>query len=93
MCKIVPIFSYSFEPNPDWSQSYSPQPEIQEYLEKVAHKYDIGKHVEFGKKVMKTTWDETTKKWTVELDNGEVQALSFFNSSIPKTGQESILLM
>ena len=38
------LYSYSFEPNADWKQKFSPQTEIQEYLEKVAYKYDIGKH-------------------------------------------------
>ena len=71
---FLSIFSFSFDPNPDWSQSYSPQPEIQEYLEQVANKYDIGKHVEFGKRVMKSTWNEATNKWNIELDNGEVSS-------------------
>ena len=53
----IVLFSYSFEPNADWRQKYSSQPEIQEYLERVAYKYDIGKHVDFGKRVMKTTWN------------------------------------
>ena len=72
--------SYSFELNPDWTESYSVQPEIQEYLERIANKYDLGKHAEFGKRVTKTTWNEKTSKWTIELDNGEVLiiAMSIF---------------
>ena len=64
--------SYSFEHNPDWTKSYSSQPEIHEYLGKVANKYDIVKDIEFGKKVMKTTWNEAISKWIVDLENGEV---------------------
>jgi cation diffusion facilitator CzcD-associated flavoprotein CzcO len=30
------LYSYSFALNPDWSNSYSPQPEIQAYIKKVA---------------------------------------------------------
>ena len=30
------LYSFSFARNPDWSSSYSPQPEIQAYLKKVA---------------------------------------------------------
>ena len=69
------FFSYSFELNPDWTESYSVQPEIQEYLERIANKYDLGKHAEFGKRVTKTTWNEQTSKWSIELDNGEVLSL------------------
>ena len=28
------LYSFSFAPNPDWSSSYSPQPEIQAYLQR-----------------------------------------------------------
>ena len=30
------LYSFSFAPNPDWSRSFSPQPEIHAYLRKVA---------------------------------------------------------
>ena len=30
------LYSFSFAPNPDWSRSFSPQPEIQAYLERTA---------------------------------------------------------
>src|ERR1700754_1368010 len=30
------LYSYSFAPNPDWSMSFSPQPEIQAYLQRIA---------------------------------------------------------
>src|SRR5829696_6239491 len=30
------LYSFSFAPNPDWSSSYSAQPEIQSYLQRVA---------------------------------------------------------
>ena len=58
--------------NPKWSQSYSPQPEIHTYLEDVADKFHISQHIEFGKRVNTTRWDEKTQKWTIEVDTGEV---------------------
>ena len=37
-CCDIPsqLYSFSFARNPDWSSSYSPQPEIQDYLRRVA---------------------------------------------------------
>ena len=32
------LYSYSFEPNPDWSHQFSPGAEIQGYFEQVAQK-------------------------------------------------------
>ena len=65
-------FSYSFELNPDWSRSFSPQPEILKYLMKVAEKYDILRHIECNKRVMKTIWNKNTNKWAITLSDGEV---------------------
>ncbi|KAL5331432.1 hypothetical protein ACEPPN_000962 [Leptodophora sp. 'Broadleaf-Isolate-01'] len=38
-------YVYSFEPNPNWSQLYATAPEIQKYLEYVADKYSVGRHI------------------------------------------------
>src|SRR4051812_25361253 len=40
------LYSYSFALNPNWSRSFSPQDEIQDYLRGVAAKYDVAeKHL------------------------------------------------
>ena len=39
-------YSYSFEPNPDWSYRFSYGPEFREYIERVAEKYDVMSAVE-----------------------------------------------
>ena len=35
------LYSFSFEPNPEWSRAFSPQPEIQRYLRHCAEKYGL----------------------------------------------------
>ena len=35
------LYSFSFAPNPDWSTSFSPQPEIQAYIQRVAERSGI----------------------------------------------------
>src|SRR5688500_4092444 len=42
------LYSFSFAPNPDWPRSYSAQPEIQGYLQTVADRYGVRRHVLFG---------------------------------------------
>ena len=32
------LYSFSFAPNPDWTRSFSPQPEIQAYLRRTAER-------------------------------------------------------
>ena len=35
------LYSFSFEPKTDWTRKWSPQPEIRDYLEHCAEKYDV----------------------------------------------------
>ena len=42
------LYSYSFEPNPGWSRTFSPQPEIWDYLRRVAEKHGVVPHMRFG---------------------------------------------
>src|SRR5690348_8334831 len=51
------LYSYSFELNPRWSRSFSPQPEIQHYLRTVAAKYDVARKHLFDTEVTLAQWD------------------------------------
>ena len=42
----------------------------------MADKYGITEHIEFGKTVNTTVWNEQNDEWIVTLDNGEVSRLS-----------------
>lgn len=44
-------YTYSFEPNPDWSQTFAPGPEIQAYFEGVAKKYEVLPSIRFNESV------------------------------------------
>ncbi|MDT4956526.1 MAG: hypothetical protein QOD31_325, partial [Pseudonocardiales bacterium] len=64
------LYSYSFEPNPDWSRSFSPQWEIQDYLRRTAEKYDVlDKHL-FDTEVTSAQWDAEAEQWLVETTAG-----------------------
>src|SRR5919204_3753506 len=41
------LYSFSFAPNPDWSRSFSPQPEIQAYLQACAERFGIRPYIRF----------------------------------------------
>ncbi len=45
------LYTYSFEPNPDWSHSFAPGSEIQAYFERVADKYDVPRSIRFGEEI------------------------------------------
>ncbi|MBS0363024.1 MAG: NAD(P)/FAD-dependent oxidoreductase, partial [Proteobacteria bacterium] len=60
-------YSYSFEPNHNWPQHFSPQPELLKYFRGIADKYDLKKHIRFETSVERLTWDEAHAVWRVEL--------------------------
>src|SRR6476659_9449468 len=61
------LYSFSFAPNPDWSMSFSPQPEIQAYIRKVAERSGVLDRFRFHTAMESAAWDEETRSWRVEL--------------------------
>ena len=68
------LYSFSFAPNPDWTRTYSRQPEIEAYLKRVARDTGAERHIRLRTTVMGASWDEGAGRWTVETDRGTVSA-------------------
>ncbi len=60
-------YSYSFEPNPDWSRLYAPGSELKAYATHVADKYDLRRHMRFGVEATGAVWDEDASEWVVTV--------------------------
>ncbi|BBZ01021.1 pyridine nucleotide-disulfide oxidoreductase [Mycolicibacterium chitae] len=70
-------YSYSFEPNPNWSRLYTPGPEIKRYAADVADKYDVRDHMRFNTVVTGARWDDETNTWQVALESGDPLSTRF----------------
>lgn len=68
------LYSYSFALNPGWSRSYSPQPEIQAYLQAVADRYGVRDRHVFDCELLSASWDATAGHWAVETSRGSYAA-------------------
>jgi cation diffusion facilitator CzcD-associated flavoprotein CzcO len=68
------LYSFSFAPNTEWSRSFSPQPEIQAYLEDVARQAGVLDRFRFGVTVEDASWDEDDQVWQVATSAGTVTA-------------------
>ncbi|WP_439104441.1 SDR family NAD(P)-dependent oxidoreductase [Celeribacter marinus] len=66
------FYSYSFEPNPNWSRLYAPQPEIQAYIEHCADKYGIRKNIRLNRKIASVIYDDADSLWVTTFEDGEV---------------------
>src|SRR3954468_493263 len=62
------LYSFSFAPNPDWTRTYSRQPEIRAYLERLA----TGVNVRLNCEVQRADWDGS--RWVLQTSSGEVRA-------------------
>jgi cation diffusion facilitator CzcD-associated flavoprotein CzcO len=62
------LYTYSFEPNPDWSHTFAPGPEIQAYFERVADKYDVLRSIRFGEEI--TRCDFRGGQWRIRRSMG-----------------------
>jgi cyclohexanone monooxygenase len=68
------LYSFSFALNPDWSRSFSAQPEIQAYLRKVAGDSGLLHRFRFGVEFEGASWDPDAELWRVETSAGPVAA-------------------
>ncbi len=66
------LYSFSFAPNPDWSRAFSPQPEIQAYLQDCAERFGLRPHLRLGHTVTDASWQGD--HWRIETDHGPVEA-------------------
>jgi cation diffusion facilitator CzcD-associated flavoprotein CzcO len=64
------LYSFSFAPNPNWSQTYSSQPEIRDYLGRCADEYGIRPHIHTKVEVLWGAWSEEAQRWQVETSAG-----------------------
>jgi cation diffusion facilitator CzcD-associated flavoprotein CzcO len=62
------LYSYSFEPNPEWSRRFSPGGEIQAYFEGVARKHGVDRLIRFGDEV--TRCEFSGGRWHLETKSG-----------------------
>lgn len=72
------LYSFSFDPHYPWSTAYGPQREILDYLNQLAAKHDLRRHIRFGREVAGAQFDDARGTWELRFADGaraEAQAL------------------
>jgi cation diffusion facilitator CzcD-associated flavoprotein CzcO len=74
-------YSFSFSEELDqewnWSEKYSPQPEILAYANHVADRFDLRRQIVFDTRVTAATFDEAANSWHIETDRGDKVTAKF----------------
>lgn len=60
------LYSFSFAPF-EWSRYFAGSREIHQYLEDVADRYDIRRHIRFGVEVTQARWIEAKNEWEADI--------------------------
>jgi len=68
------LYSYSFEPKANWSESFPSQPELWDYLRSVTSKHGLRQHLRFGHEVTNARWDADSGRWLVSTIAGNFSA-------------------
>ena len=81
-CDVPSVeYSYSFdkdlEQEWDWTEIMAAQPEILEYANHVADRFDLRKDMQFQTRVDSAVFDENSNRWTVVTDSGQTYTARF----------------
>jgi cation diffusion facilitator CzcD-associated flavoprotein CzcO len=75
------LYSFSFAPNPGWSRTYSRQPEIRDYLERVVDDFGVREKIRLGCEVETARWDG--EAWEIDTSAGSVRARVLVSATGP----------
>jgi cation diffusion facilitator CzcD-associated flavoprotein CzcO len=77
------LYSFSFDPKPDWSRVFAPQPEIRAYGRAVAERQGVVPHLRLGADVLDGTWDDDAQAWRVKTTGGDYEAQVLISATGP----------
>jgi cyclohexanone monooxygenase len=63
------LYSYSFDLNANWSRLWSAQPEILEYFEQCARRYELGPNLRLNTEITAAHWEG--RSWQLTTSGGE----------------------
>lgn len=65
------LYALSFDPNPDWTRYFAPQPELATYWHSLADKHGVLPRVRFGTRVGAVDFDEASTTWELSLSDAD----------------------
>src|SRR3984885_2416542 len=65
-----------------WQEHFAPQPETERYLNHVADKFDLRRHIQFESRVASAHYQEDTRSWDIALEDGRRYSTRFLLTAI-----------
>jgi cyclohexanone monooxygenase len=74
-------YSYGFDEDLqqewEWTERYAPQPEILDYANHVADRFDLRRDIQLSTRVTSAVFDEANERWAVSTDRGDEVSARF----------------
>ena len=64
------LYSFSFEPLPEWSRMYPGQREIHDYLKRCVQRYQLAPHIRLNTRLYEAVWNESEGVWHAAAGEG-----------------------
>ncbi|KAM5342812.1 hypothetical protein ACJ41O_013778 [Fusarium nematophilum] len=64
-----PLYTFSWDPKPDWSHYFAYGDEIQRYFEDFAERHGSKKYMKLNTKVIEARWNEEKGQWNLTLED------------------------
>lgn len=82
------FYSYSFEPNHDWPEHYSRQPQLAAYFDRCADKYKVKQHIQFETEVISCDYLTKQAQWSVVIRKADgTESTERYHAVISAAGQ------
>ncbi|GAA3710557.1 flavin-containing monooxygenase [Gordonia hankookensis] len=65
------LYSYSFAPNPEWTQTYSESSEILAYIDGMIADHGLDRHIRYSHLAIGMEFDEAVGSWIVDIADRE----------------------
>ncbi|ONH55546.1 4-hydroxyacetophenone monooxygenase [Frankia sp. CcI49] len=73
-----------------WTRTHVRQAELQEYIDAVIRRYDLGPHLRFGASIERVIWDDARQEWAIWSGGEEVLRANYVISSVGLLSDPSI---
>lgn len=84
------LYSYSFEPKPDWGHVFAKRKEIQDYIIHCARKYDVLDNISCNQEVTEARFDETSGTWSISCESGAAYSARVLVSAVGQLNRPSL---
>lgn len=70
----APVYSFSFNPNPQWRSNFALQPELLSYIDETVDKFGVRSKISMHTELIEAAWSEDRRRWVLDTTQGTMVA-------------------